>query len=253
MDLTDRPALVTGGGTGLGRAISMALAAAGAKVAIGYSRSADDAQATVAAIEDAGGRAVAIRADLAEWDAAAALVDAAEAAIGPLDVLVNNAALTRYVPFRDLSDVTEGDWDIVFDVNLRAMFAVAQAVAPRMVARGGGRILNVASNSGITAEGSSLPYVVSKTAVIGLTHALARALAPTVLVNGIAPGWMETRWLDMYIPESRRAKIAASPVPPVPVEDVAAAAVMLIRNDAINAEILVVDRGERWHPEPAPS
>lgn len=248
MEFAGRVAIVTGGGTGLGRAISLALAGAGAAVAVGYSRSAAEADATVAQVVAAGGHAVAVGADLAHWNAAATLVRSAERALGPCDILVNNAGLTRYVPFPNLGDVTAEAWDEIFDVNVRAMFALARAVAPGMVARGRGRILNVASNSGITAEGSSIPYVVSKTAVIGLTHALARALAPAVLVNAVAPGWMETRWLERYIPADRQASLAASPVAPVAVEDVAAAALALIANDAITGEVLVIDRGERWHP-----
>lgn len=249
MDLAGRVALVTGGGTGLGREIALALAATGAAVAVGYSRSAAEADATVAEIVDGGGRAVAIGADLAEWVGAEALVGAAERTLGPLDVVVNNAGITRFVPFRSVDAVTAEDWDSMFDVNVRAMFAVARAAAPGMLARGRGRILNVASNSGLTAEGSSIPYVVSKSAVIGLTQALARALAPAVLVNAIAPGWMETRWLERYIPAERRASLAASPVQPAAVADVATAALALIANDSITGEVLVVDRGERWRPE----
>lgn len=248
MDLRGRVALVTGGGTGLGRAISLALAAAGTSVAVGYRRSAAEASATVAEVVAGGGQGVALAADLAEWDAAEALVAAAEDALGPLDIVVNNAGITRYVPFPDLAAVGAAEWDAIADLNVRAAFAVARAAGPRMQARGAGRILNVASNSGLTAAGSSIPYVVSKAAVISLTHALARALAPAVLVNAIAPGWMETRWMERYFPPDVRAEMAASGTQTVPVEDVAAAAVGLIANDSISGDILVVDRGERWHP-----
>ena len=132
---------------------------------------------------------------------------------------------------------------------MRAAFALARAVAPGMRARGGGRILNVASNSGITAAGSSVPYVVSKAAVIGLTQALARALAPAITVNAIAPGWMETRWLERYFPPDVRAEMDRSSTARVTVDEVATAALSLLTNDAITGEVLVVDRGERWHPE----
>ncbi len=248
MDLDGRVALVTGGGTGLGRAISLALGRAGAAVGVNYAHSREDAEATVQAIRDLGGRAEAFATDITDWAAADGLVAAAETALGPIDVLVNNAGITRYVPFDDLRAVERGDWDRIFDVNLDGAFGCVRAVAPGMRRCGGGRILNVASNSGITAEGSSIPYVVSKAAVIALTQALARALAPSVLVNAVAPGWMETRWLDRYIPPERVAQLAAAPVRPVSVDEVASAAVGLIVNDAISGEILVVDRGERLHP-----
>ena len=249
MDLARRVALVTGGGTGLGRAISLALASAGATVAVGYSRSAAEAEATVAEIVEGGGRAQAFAADLAEWTAAEALVAAAERTLGPLDIVVNNAGITRYIPFGDLEAVGPEAWDEIQTVNVRATFAVARAVAPGMRARGGGRLLNVASNSGLLAAGSSIPYVVSKAAVISLTQSLARALAPSILVNAVAPGWMETRWMERYFPPDVRADMAASATQTVPVEDVAAAAVALIANDSITGEVLVIDRGERWHPE----
>jgi 3-oxoacyl-[acyl-carrier protein] reductase len=249
VDLADSVALVTGGGTGLGRAISVALARAGAAVAVGYSASAAEADETVTTIEAAGGRAVALRADLADWDGARALAAAAQQVLGPIDILVNNAGITHYIPFPDLDAVSADIWDRLFDVNVRAAFAMTQAVAPGMRVRGRGRVLNVASNSGITAAGSSVPYVVSKAAVIGLTQALARALAPSIAVNAIAPGWMETRWLERYFPPEVRAAMDEDQTARVTVDEVADAALALLRNDAITGEVLVVDRGERWHPE----
>ena len=218
-------------------------------MAVNYRRSAAAAEETVGDIRARGGRAQAIEADLADWDAAERLVTQAHAAFGSLDLLVNNAGMTRAVPFSDLDAVDRETWDDIFDLNLRAMFALARAAAPLMLRGGGGRILNVASNSGLTADGSSIPYVVSKAGVIALTHALARGLAPTVLVNAIAPGWMETGWLGRHIPADRRATIAAAPVPPAAVADVVSAALALLTNDSITGEVLVVDRGERWHPD----
>jgi 3-oxoacyl-[acyl-carrier protein] reductase len=248
VDLAGRVALVTGGGTGLGRAIGLALGRSGAAVAVNYAHSMSEAREAVAALRALGVRADAFEADVSDWEAAPALVAAVESRLGPVDVLVNNAGITRHVPFDDLDGVRRDDWDRILAVNLGGAFACARAVAPGMRRRGEGRILNVASNSGLTAEGSSIPYVVSKAALIALTQALARGLAPSILVNAIAPGWMETRWLERYIPADGRARLAESPVPPVAVEHVAAAAVGLIANDAIDGEVLVVDRGERLHP-----
>jgi 3-oxoacyl-[acyl-carrier protein] reductase len=216
-------------------------------VAVNYSVSESDALRAVGEIEAAGGRAMAVAADVAQWSAAVSLVAATEHSLGPIDILVNNAGITHYIPLPDLDAVDREDWQRIFDVNVGGAFACARAAGPLMRARGHGRILNVASNSALTGDGSSIPYVASKAAVIGLTRALARALAPHVLVNAIAPGWMETRWLERYIPAERREGLFSGGVAPVAVDDVAAAAVSLIANDAITGETLVIDRGERLH------
>ena len=244
MKIDGRVALVTGGGTGLGRRIALGLVEQGALVAVNYSRSREAAEQVVGEIEDGGGRSIAVRADVTDAVAVASMVASVEEALGPVDILVNNAGITQYVPFADLDAVTADVWRRIMDVNVAGAFLCSQAVAPGMQVRGAGKIVNVASNSALTDAGSSIPYVVSKAALVSLTRCLARALAPAVQVNAVAPGWMLTEWIDRYVPPDRAAEIRAGAVPMVPVEDVVRSLMGLIANDSVTGTVAVVDRGE---------
>ncbi|WP_051278069.1 SDR family NAD(P)-dependent oxidoreductase [Solimonas flava] len=188
-----RTAIVTGGGTGIGRAVSLRLAAAGCRVAVVYSKSEADADETVEQARRAGGDALAIRADVADDRQARRLVADVVARFGGLDYLVNNAGITQQLPFDDLEAIADDTWDRLIAVNVKGTFHCCRAAAPYLRAAGGA-IVNVGSIAGETGYGSSMPYAVSKAAVHGLTRALARALAPEVRVNGIAPGAVATRW-----------------------------------------------------------
>ncbi|MDE0374759.1 MAG: SDR family NAD(P)-dependent oxidoreductase [bacterium] len=244
MDLDGRVALVTGGGTGLGRATALALVGAGASVAVNYSRSRLEAERVVRRIRDRGGTALAVQADITDGSAVSSMVASVEEELGPVSILVNNAGTTRYVPFPDLGAVTAEEWRRIMDVNVTGAFLCSRAVAPGMQSRGAGKIINVASNSALTSTGSSIPYVVSKAALVSLTRCLARALAPTVQVNAIAPGWMLTEWIDRHVPADRAREIRAGAVPLVPVEDVVRSLIGLVSNDSITGEVAVVDRGD---------
>ena len=244
MEINGLVALVTGGGTGLGRQTALGLAERGVLVAVNYSRSREAAEQVVWEIEDRGGRCLAVQADVTEPAAVASMVEAIEKQLGPVDLLVNNAGITRYVPFPDLGEVTAEEWRRIMDVNVTGAFLCSRAVAPGMRARGAGKIVNVASNSALTDAGSSIPYVVSKAALVSLTRCLARALAPAVQVNAVAPGWMLTEWIDRYVPSGRAEQIRAGAVPLVPVEDVVRSIMGLISNDSVTGAVSVVDRGE---------
>lgn len=196
MELTDRVAIVTGGGTGIGRATSVALAKRGAKVAVVYSRSEADAEETVRSIAEEGGQAIAVRANVASDEDVRRMAARVAERFGRIDLLVNNASVTRHIPLPDLEAATDDVWDELFDVNVKGMFYCARAVAPFMKQGGGGAIVNVGSIAGATGNGSSLPYAVSKAAVHGLTKSLARALAPDIRVNCVAPGAVATRWWE---------------------------------------------------------
>jgi 3-oxoacyl-[acyl-carrier protein] reductase len=243
MRFAGRVALVTGGGTGFGRGLSLALAQEGARVAVNYRESRREAEETVAEI---GGEAIAVQADVSVEAEVEALVGRTEAELGPVDLLVNNAGIGRRVPFRDLDGVRREDWDRILGVNVVGAFLCARAVAPSMRERGFGRILNVSSNSAVMAFGSSIPYVVSKAALKSLTECLARALAPDVRVNAIAPSWMPTRWLERHVLPAIVERVASGELPSVPVADAVSLALELLANDAITGQTVVIDRGEVW-------
>ena len=244
MDLDGRVALVTGGGTGLGRRTALRLAERGARVAVNYSKSRSSAEQVVREIEDRGSDALAVQADVSDGASVVSMVESVQKSLGPVDIVINNSGMTRYVPFPNVESVTPDVWRRIMDVNVMGAFLCSQAVAPGMRARGAGKIVNVASNSALTHSGSSIPYVVSKAALVSLTKCLARALAPEVQVNAVAPGWMLTGWIDRYVPPDRAEDIRAGAVPLVPVEDVVQSLIALLCNDSVTGTVTVVDRGE---------
>ena len=183
-------ALVTGGSRGIGRAICIELARAGASVAVNYNASEDAAREVVAAIEAEGGTAVALPGDIAESDQAGDLVKAAAAELGGLDILVNNAGITRDGLLMRMS---EGDWDIVQRTNLRGVFAVTKASMRQLLRSEAGRVINITSVVGVMGNAGQVNYAASKAGLIGFTRSLAREVASrNVTVNAIAPGFIET-------------------------------------------------------------
>ncbi|MBY0217238.1 SDR family NAD(P)-dependent oxidoreductase [Paenibacillus illinoisensis] len=190
----NRVALITGGGTGIGRAVSLLLAQKGALVALNYSRSREAAEETVQQIVEEGGQAFAVQASVASDMEVRKMVAAVTETYGPITALVNNAGITRHIPLQDLESVTEDVWNELYDVNVKGMFYCARAVTEGMQQAGGGSVVNLGSIAGSTGSGSSLPYAVSKAAVHGLTLSLAHALSPLIRVNAIVPGAVATRW-----------------------------------------------------------
>ncbi|MXX18055.1 MAG: 3-oxoacyl-[acyl-carrier-protein] reductase [Dehalococcoidia bacterium] len=189
-ELEGRRALVTGGSRGIGRAICIELARAGASVAVNYNASEDAAREVVAAIEAEGGVAVALPGDIAESDQAAALVKAAADELGGLDILVNNAGITRDGLLMRMS---EDDWDIVQRTNLRGVFAVTKASMRQLLRSEAGRVINITSVVGVMGNAGQVNYAASKAGLIGFTRSLAREVASrNVTVNAIAPGFIET-------------------------------------------------------------
>jgi len=189
-ELEGRRALVTGGSRGIGRAICIELARAGASVAVNYNASEDAAREVVAAIEAEGGVAAALPGDIAESDQAAALVKAAADELGGLDILVNNAGITRDGLLMRMS---EDDWDIVQRTNLRGVFAVTKASMRQLLRSEAGRVINITSVVGVMGNAGQVNYAASKAGLIGFTRSLAREVASrSVTVNAIAPGFIET-------------------------------------------------------------
>jgi 3-oxoacyl-[acyl-carrier protein] reductase len=188
-------ALVTGGGTGIGRAISLALASLSIDVAVNYSRSKQEAQDTAAAIEKIGGKALTVQANVANDTEVRAMVQTVIAQFGQLDYVVNCAGTTVYVDMPDLEGLKPEFWDEIMDVNVKGLFSVCRATAPHLK-KTRGSIVNITSVAGITGMGSSIAYAASKAAAISVTKSLARVLAPEVRVNSVAPGIVLTRWVD---------------------------------------------------------
>jgi len=188
-DLTGKTALVTGASQGLGAGFAATLARAGAKVALAARQTGKLAELQ-GAIEAAGGSAHAIAMDVTDAASVRAGFDAAEAALGPVDVLVNNAGIAIPKPFLE---VTEDDWDAVLDTNLKGCFLAGQEAARRMAGRGGGSIINIASVLGQQVIGHLASYCASKAALIQLTKSMGLELARVgVRVNALAPGYVET-------------------------------------------------------------
>jgi 3-oxoacyl-[acyl-carrier protein] reductase len=195
VNLDGRAAIVTGGGTGVGRATALDLARQGCGVVVNYSRSKDAAEATAAEASALGVKAVACRADVADDADCRALVERALRELGALHVLVNNAGITVFIPHAELDRVGDEDWERLLAVNLKGPFQCARAARAAMEAGGGGEIVNVSSVAGIIGIGSSIPYCSSKAALNSLTLTLARVLAPKIRVNAVAPGFIEGDWL----------------------------------------------------------
>jgi len=189
-ELTGRTCLVTGGSRGIGRATVLAIAEAGANVAINYQRSADAAEATRDLATAMGVDARIYQADVSQSDEATAMVAQILSDLGPVHILVNNAGITRD---RSFLKMTKAMWDEVLDVNLNGLFNVTHAVLPKMVDAGWGRIVNLASIVGQTGNFGQANYAVSKGGAIAFTMTLAREVARKgITVNAVAPGYIET-------------------------------------------------------------
>jgi 3-oxoacyl-[acyl-carrier protein] reductase/pteridine reductase len=191
--LQGKIAAVTGGGRGLGQAITRALAVEGADVALSYRDSRAGAEQEAESLRRLGRRAVAVAADARVPGEMAAFVEEAASVLGGLDVLVNNVGVFRRVP---LTDLTEEALDEAFDVNVKSAVMASRAAAPHMRRRGGGAIVNVASLGGLRPWAAYVPYCASKAALIMATRCLAVALAPEISVNAVAPGILDPPGAD---------------------------------------------------------
>jgi 3-oxoacyl-[acyl-carrier protein] reductase len=242
-------AIVTGGGTGIGRAICHALAQAGARaVGVNYSRSAGDAEATVRELANYDCEGIALRADVARDDEATAMVAQIVERFKRIDVLVNNAGITRWIDFSDLDAVTDEVWQAVLGVNLFGAFYCSRAAAPALRAAKGA-IVNIASTSGHRGTGSSLPYGVSKAALVQLTRGMAVALAPEIRVNSVSPGEVVTRWSviakgEQFAKASQADTAARTPLRGCAGPEHVAQAVMgLVRSEFVTGQDIIVDGG----------
>ena len=238
MDLTGRTALVTGASRGIGRAIALSLAEAGAAVAVNYRERAVDALSVVADIQARGGRAVAVGTDVSDGAAVTAMVERVTSELGPIDVLVNNAGIAI---IRGIDDLSEEKFDTTIAVNLKSAFLCTKAVLPDMRAQKWGRIVNMSSGAARGAGGVGLHYNASKAGMEGLTRGYAaRLVKEGITVNAVAPSLIET---DMV-----RSGVASSPAR-IPMgrfgtsDEVTQAVLMVMGNDYMTGQTIQLNGG----------
>jgi 3-oxoacyl-[acyl-carrier protein] reductase len=239
-DFTGKVALVTGASRGIGQAVALALAEAGADIAVSYRHREAQALETVRSIDRLGRRAIPVRADVSLATEVADMVAVIEADLGQVDILVNNAGIVSAKP---LPEISEADWDEMLAVNLKSAFLVIQRVLPGMRARRWGRIINLSSVAAQTGGATAPHYAASKAGLLGLTHSYARQLVKEgITVNAIAPALIETEMITgnlnvtpMMIPVGR----FGTP------DEVAAVAVLLARDGYITGQTINVNGG--WY------
>ena len=210
MQLDGKVALVTGASRGIGHAIALKLAAAGADVAVNYSGSEDAAQATVDAILALGRKAIKVKANVGSADDVAAMVATVHETFGHIDILVNNAGITRDGLLMRMKD---SDWDDVININLKSVYLVTKAVSKIMMKQRSGKIINMTSVVGVTGNAGQANYSASKAGVIGFTKTCAKELASRgITVNAIAPGFIHTDMTDVLPDKVKDAMVEAIPL-----------------------------------------
>ena|SRR2546423_1246342 len=239
-DLKNRVALVTGASRGIGAGIAIALARAGADVAVNYREQAVAARSVCAEIASVGRKAIAVQADVSRAQEITGMVSEVETSLGSIDILVNNAAIAQPRPFEE---ITETEWDQILSVNLKSVFLVTQAVIAGMRTRKWGRIINLSSVAAQTGGAVGAHYAASKAGIIGLTHSCASSFVKDgITVNAIAPALIET---DM-VTSNPNASPRLIPMGHFgKVDDVASIAVMLAGNEYITGQTISVNGG--WY------
>ena len=249
MELKDTVAIVTGGNGGLGQRICHALANAGSGVAVVYNQSKEQSESVARELEGVGVQATAIQCDVANPPSVDAMVAKVLEVFGRVDILVNDAAYNKWIPFNDLDAMTYDEWTKILDINLTGPMLCIKAVAPAMKRQGGGRIVNISSIAGLGPAGSSIPYAVSKAGLNHLTKCMAVGLAPEILVNCVAPGYMDgTRATANLDPDYQVvARTGSALRRAASKDDVADQVVGFCRTDSITGQTLVIDSGRFYH------
>ncbi len=250
MNIEGKAAIVTGAGTGVGRATALQLADRGCSVLVNYSRSQEAAEAVAAEAEKRGVKALAFKADVSQDEQCVAMVREAERAFGQLDVLVNNAGYTKFVPHAQLDGLDADDWNRILNVNLVGPFQCSRAARELLRAGDdGGEIVMTSSVAGLAGTGSSIAYCASKAGLNNLTVTLARVLGPEIRVNAVAPGFIDGEWLAEGLGEAYEAikagMEAKAPLNKVTTpEDIADAILSLITGtDLITGHVVPVEGG----------
>jgi 3-oxoacyl-[acyl-carrier protein] reductase len=241
---SQKVALVTGSATGIGRAVAIRFAQQGVAVCVNYSRSKEEAQETLAQVRKEGVPGILCQCNVAVEQAVQDMVDRCVQDLGGIDILVNNAGTTRFIDHTNLEELTEEVWDEILGVNLKGSYFCCKAAMPVMQRRGGGSIVNVTSVAGLQGVGSSIAYAASKAGINCMTKSLARAFAPAIRVNAVAPGPVLTRWLEPHMEHVER-QLPLTPLRRAATPDDIADVVAFLATGAsmMTGQIVVVDGG----------
>ncbi|UYP09742.1 SDR family NAD(P)-dependent oxidoreductase [Priestia megaterium] len=244
IDFKNKVFIITGGGTGVGKATALKLADMGAKLVINYSNSETEAKKVVEEIAEKGGIAFTFKANVANEHEVNEMIHQTITQFERLDGLVNNASITAQIPMNDLESATDDVWDSLYDVNVKGMFHCVKAAVPHMKKQKSGAIVNVGSVAGTTGIGSSIPYAATKAAIHTMTKSLAIALAPHIRVNCISPGAVDTRWWagnedKMYqLAGNLPLQRISSP------EDIADAILFQLKQESVTGQVFTIDNGQ---------
>ncbi len=250
-DMQGKSAIVTGGGTGLGAATALGLARRGCNVCVNYSRSAEAAESVAQQARDMGVDAMALQADVADDDNCRNLVQQAVDRFGRLDVLINNAGITKFAAHSDLDALNADDFLNLYKVNVVSIYQMTRAARPHLDRAGVASVVNVSSIAGVTGVGSSIAYAATKGAINTMTLSLARALAPTIRVNAVCPGYIASGWFTKYqgdvvedktaerVKQTTPLQVASQP------EDIAGTILFLAGAESahMTGETLIIDGG----------
>jgi 3-oxoacyl-[acyl-carrier protein] reductase len=249
MDLKNAVAVVTGGNGGLGQRICHALAREGANIAVVYAQSAADAGKVAGDLRRHDVEAAAFQCDVREPAQIERMVGEVVRRFGRLDILINDAAYNKSIPFADLDGLTTEEWGKIIDVNLTGPMHAIKAVAPVMRKQGRGRIVNIASIAGLIPGGSSIAYAVSKAGLIHLTRCMSVALAPEVLVNCVAPGLLEGTRATANLSNAQIERSASGALlkRAADKDDVADQVVVMCRTETMTGQTIAIDSGRVFH------
>ena len=249
MELQGKTAIVTGGSGVLGGRICIALADAGVNLAVGYARSPDKADEVAEEMRARGVRAIPVACDVTDLDQVRSAIATTVNEFGGVHILVNDGAYNKAIDFTDIDGLTYEVWDKIIDINLSGPMRTIKEVVKPMRASGGGRIVNISSVAGLSPNGSSIAYAVSKAGLNHLTKCMARGLAPDILVNCVAPGYLEGTLMSSNLtPEHRKTAVSGAVLQrAADKDDIARQVVEFCRSDTTTGQTLVIDSGRVFH------